>query len=78
MVAGFQASCLMLVIGIDTCSTSCKTVVGKRGSCLSDCWRGNMDDKPCSQKLLCVLVFLGVQSGFVKDQTGGKSAFRQL
>lgn len=37
-----------------------------------------MNDKPCSQKLLCVLLFLGVQCGFLKDQTGGKSAFLQL
>lgn len=37
-----------------------------------------MDDEPCSQKLLCVLVFLGVQCGFLKDQTGRKSAFLQL
>lgn len=37
-----------------------------------------MDDKPCSLKLLCVLVFLGVWCGFLKDETGGKSAFLQL
>lgn len=61
----------------DTSSRSCKIVVGKRDGCLFDCQRGNTDDKPCSQKLLCVLVFLGVQCGFLKDQTGRKSAFLQ-
>lgn len=75
--AKFKASCLMLILWFwekDTHSRTWKSVVGKTGCCFFDCLKGNRDDKPCSQKLQCVLLLLS----FLKDQTGGKSAFCQL
>lgn len=62
--AEFKVSCLMLILcfwGKDTRSRIWKAVVGKMDCCLFDCWKGNRDDKPCSQKLQCVLVLLSAQ-----------------
>lgn len=53
VVVGFKASCLMLIIwfwGIDTCSRSCKTFVGKRDSFLfarGATWMTNLVHRNC-------------------------------